>query len=69
MRTSPCRRHPCSWHHANLVESYRAAAEAQLDRAEAATLGYATELEAYWRDVEPRLTFRHWLLNYREDAR
>lgn len=73
MPTSPCRsrasggrRHHCSWHHAGLVESYRAAAEAQRLRAEAVTHGYATELaEFYGR--EPRLTFRHWLENYRED--
>lgn len=75
MRGSPCRsratgtrRHHCSWWHASLVEGYRTAAEAQRLRAEAATLGYATELAAYWATVERRLTFRAWLIHYREDA-
>lgn len=66
MVASPCRRHPCSWHHANLVESYRAAAEAQQQQAEAASGGYTTELADYW-ETHRRLTFREWLMNYRED--
>jgi hypothetical protein len=47
------------------VEGYRAAVAAQEARAEAATLGYPTELAAYWREVEPRLTFRRWLQHSR----
>ena len=73
---SPCRidkakgncRHRCSAHHADLVESYRLAVEAQNARAEAATAGYATELEQYFHPhdgVERRHTFREWLESYR----
>lgn len=61
------RRHHCSDWHRSVVEGYRTAAAAQLARLEAWALGYATEEAAYWRDVEPRLTFRHWLENYREE--
>jgi hypothetical protein len=35
--------------------------EAQRLRAEAWSHGYATELAEFYRDVEPRLTFRAWL--------
>lgn len=49
-----------------MVEGYRAAAEAQRLRAEAASLGYAAELADYWRTVEPRVTFRTYLMGYRE---
>jgi len=73
---SPCRidkdkgnrRHRCSPHHADLVESYRLAVEAQNLRAEAATHGYGTELAAYFdpiEGIEQRYTFRHWLESYR----
>lgn len=75
-RRSPCRidqakgtrRHHCSAEHADLVESFRLAQEAQNLRAEAMTLGYATELRAYFdRDdgTERRVTFKHWLLHSR----
>lgn len=69
MRGSPCRsastgrRHACSWAHATLVESYRAARAAQDARAEAWSSGYATELAAFYRDVEAPVTFRTWLLH------
>lgn len=65
---SPCRRratgrrHHCSWWHAQLVSSYQEARHAQLARAEAWASGYATELDAYWREVEAPLTFGQWLL-------
>lgn len=67
MRATPCRRgpaghpHHCSWAHASLVESYRAAREAQEARAEAWSHGYRTELAAFYRDAERRVTFREWL--------
>jgi hypothetical protein len=48
------------------VEGYRLAREAQLERADAATHGYATELAEHWRDTERPLTFRAWLLGYRQ---
>jgi hypothetical protein len=73
---SPCRidkakgarRHRCSPHHADLVEGFRLAVEAQDTRAEAATHGYSTELAAYFDPhdgTERRLTFRDWLKGYR----
>lgn len=69
MWVSPCRsdpakggrRHHCSWWHAALVESYRLARVAQDQRAEAYSSGYATELAAFYRDLEPPVTFRAWL--------
>ena len=51
--------------HRRLVEEYHLAVEAQLDRVEAAALGYAEEEAAYYRDVEPRILFRDWLVNGR----
>jgi hypothetical protein len=73
---SPCRidkrkgarRHRCSAHHADLVEGYRLAVEAQNARAEAATAGYETELAQYFHPhdgTERRLTLRDWLMGYR----
>ncbi len=75
-RRSPCRidqakgphRHRCSLAHADLVEGYRLAVEAQNVRAESATLGYETETREYFdRDdgTERRLTFRDWLTGSR----
>lgn len=67
MRPSPCRRgpahhpHHCSWAHASLVESYRAARHAQELRAEAWSAGHATELAEFYRTQEPPVTFRRWL--------
>lgn len=72
---SPCRRgpgprrHHCSWWHANLVESYRAAREAQRRRAEDATGGYGPELSDYWETIERPVTFGQWLAGYREGER
>lgn len=67
MRGSPCRagdgprRHRCSRWHAELVHGYRAARAAAEAAAEAATLGYATEL-AHYRQSQPAVTFRDYLL-------
>lgn len=64
---SPCRastgprRHRCSWWHAELVTGYRLARAAQDARAEAYSHGHATELAAFYRDVETPVTFRAWL--------
>lgn len=76
-RRSPCRidrtkgrrRHHCSPAHAELVEGYRLAAEDQDRRAEAWSHGYATELAEFYRDVEPRLTFRVWLEGHADRSR
>lgn len=59
------RRHRCSRWHSELVDGYRLAREDQLQRAEAATLAYSTELDDYWRTVESPLTFRDWLVWHR----
>lgn len=73
---SPChakaegpRRHHCSPSHADLVEGYTLAVEAQRARAEAYSHGYRTELEEFYRDVEARLTFRAWLEGARDTTR
>lgn len=68
---TPCRRgtgrrrHHCSWWHADLVESYRAARAVWEDQEEAAGVGYATERAEFRLSVPPP-TFRAWLLGYRE---
>lgn len=67
-RSTGARRHHCSDWHSALVESYQLARLDQLARAEAATAGYASELAAYWRDVEAPLLFRDWLTWHRHDA-
>jgi hypothetical protein len=51
--------------HRRFVEDYRLAVEAQLGRVEAAAYGYAEEEAAYYRDVEPRLLFKDWLVHGR----
>lgn len=63
------RRHHCSAAHRELVEGYTLAVEDQLARAEAYSLGYATEVEEFYRVVEPRLTFRTWLEQARDETR
>jgi hypothetical protein len=44
------------------VEGYRAARWDQEQRAEAWAIGYATELAAFYRDVERPVTFKDWLI-------
>lgn len=61
-RATGPRRHHCSWWHQDIVEGYRTARAAQEARAEAWAVGYATELADFYRDVEPPLTFREWLI-------
>lgn len=82
-RWSPCRidqtkggrRHHCSAEHASLVEGFRLEQHAQWLRAETASLGYDTELAAYFGDdgagraVERRLNFRDWLIGSRRTHR
>jgi hypothetical protein len=68
-RATGPRRHHCSEHHADLVESYRLARAAQEERAEAWAIGYATELAVFYRDVEPPILFRTWLQDFRSDPR
>jgi hypothetical protein len=66
---SPCRRredakphpHACSPAHADLVAGYQGARAAQVQAAQAATHGYATEL-AEWFAEHGRITFKAWLL-------
>lgn len=60
--TKAPRQHRCSRWHAELVEGYLLAREAQELRAETYSSGYATELAEFYRDVEPRVTFKAWLL-------
>lgn len=61
--------HHCSWQHRELVEGYRLARAAQLQRAESWSLGYGAELVEFWRDVERPLTFRAWLEGSRDSSR
>jgi hypothetical protein len=51
--------------HRRLVEDYYAAVEAQRDQVEAWSCGYATETAEYYETVEPKLTFKSWLIGSR----
>jgi hypothetical protein len=58
-RCSP--RHPsCPRSHCELVESYRAARQAELEALEAATALYRAEVVEYLAE-RPLITFRRWL--------
>ena len=65
-RSKGLRQHRCSRAHAELVDGYRAWRDAAEADAEAATNGYATELDDYWRDHE-RPTLKAWLTGMRHD--
>jgi hypothetical protein len=73
-RRSPCRidagkgrhQHPCSPAHADA--GYRAWRQTWEEAAEAATIGYATELTEYRRD-NPAPTFRTYLTDNRRAPR
>lgn len=43
------------------MTDYYAAREAQERRAEDWSLGYATETEQFYQEIEARLTFKAWL--------
>jgi hypothetical protein len=65
---SPCRPHPCSRGHADLVRTYRELAESWRLAAEQATGGYPTDLALY-RESHPAPKFRDFLTHYRNDTR
>lgn len=58
------RHRQCSWHHANLVGGYVEERQRQALKAEAESLGYATELAEYL-EAHPLITFKHWLIGSR----
>lgn len=64
---SPCRRHPCSLEHADVVTGFREHAALWEAEAERVTGGYAADLEAY-EQSHPRPLFRDWLINSRRSA-
>lgn len=64
---SPCRRHPCSREHADLVLTFRSLAEDWRVVAEQATGGYPTELARY-RESHPAPKFRDFLTHTRRTA-
>lgn len=79
-RRSPCRidqakgkrRHHCSTGHADFVDGFREAQRLQNDRAEEATLGYATELADYFHPqngTERRVTLREWMIHSRNETK
>jgi hypothetical protein len=65
---SPCRTHPCSREHADLVRTYRELAETWRIAAEQATGGYPTELARY-RESHPAPKFRDFLTHSRTHDR
>lgn len=59
---SPCRKHPCSVEHADVVTGYREELDRWEQAAGMATGGYAADLEAYAQS-HPRPLFRDWLIH------
>lgn len=57
---SPCRRHPCSAEHADLVRTYRSIVDTWWTGAERVTGGYETELALY-RQTHPMPSFKAFL--------
>lgn len=53
--------------HEQLMSDYYAARAAQEERAEAYALGYATEAENFFADIEPKITFKGWLQGHRRE--
>lgn len=51
--------------HDRLMSGYYAMREAEERAAEAASLGYQTELDEWWAE-HPRTTFKQWLTCQRE---
>jgi hypothetical protein len=58
---SPCRRHPCSVEHADLVDTYRLMMEMWNRDAERVTGGYAAEMALYL-ESHPRPTLKRFLV-------
>lgn len=58
---SPCRTHPCSVEHADLVVSFRDIAAGWAEAAELATGGYSADLATY-RESHPAPSFREHLI-------
>jgi hypothetical protein len=65
---SPCRQHPCSREHADLVLTYRSLAESWRLAAEQATGGYPADL-AHYRESHPEPKFRDFLIHSRTNTR
>lgn len=57
---SPCRPHPCSVEHADVVMSYRELVRLWSEHAEIATGGYDTELSRH-AENHPRPSFKDYL--------
>lgn len=64
---SPCRRHPCSVEHAEMVRMFRGLAEDWRRRAEAVTQGYPAEL-AHYRESHPAPSFKAFLVASRRES-
>jgi hypothetical protein len=64
---SPCRRHPCSVEHAEMVNTFRSIAEDWLREAERVTRGYPSEL-AHYRESHPPPSLKAFLIACRRPA-
>ncbi len=64
---SPCRRHPCSREHADLVLTFRSLVDAWWDAALKETGGWPTDL-AHYRESHPAPKFRDFLTHTRRSA-
>lgn len=67
-RLSPCRRHPCSVEHAELVRGFREISMLWEEQAERETGGYEEDMRMYLQS-NPRPLFRDWLLHSKNRLR
>lgn len=64
---SPCRKHPCSVEHAEVVRGFRELAASWEERAEREAGDYSADLALYAQS-NPRPLFRNWLIHTRRPA-
>ncbi len=50
-------------HHCTMMSEYYSAREAQEQRAEQYSAGYTTEQAEFYELIEPRITFKQWLMS------
>ncbi len=56
-----------SRHHDELMRGYYSARQAQEQRAEEWSMGYATETALFYAEEETRVTFKQWLISQRRE--
>ena len=57
-----------SCHHCTTMAEYYSAREAQEGRAEQYSAGYKTEQAEFYELIEPKITFKQWLMSGRRES-